>query len=83
MIFTTQAGHIIDTDKDLTATERHVLQKLFLWESMASSIQEFRDKKKAALQKGWNNSGPVKQSDALKKIIRDLESRVSFRLKKS
>ena len=83
MIITTQDGQHFDTNQDLTASERHVLQKLFLWESMASSLQEFREKKKAALSKGWNNSGPVEQSEALKKIIRHLETKVTLRLKTS
>jgi hypothetical protein len=83
MIITTKSGQQFDTNLDLTASERHVLQKLFLWESMASSLQEFREKKKAALSKGWNNSGPVEQSEALKKIIRHLEGKVTLRLKTS
>lgn len=81
MIITTQNGQQFDTNQDLTASERHVLQKLFLWESMASSLQEFKEKKKAALSKGWNNSGAVDQSDALKKIILDLEAKVARRSK--
>jgi hypothetical protein len=83
MIITTKTGQQFDTNQDLTAGERHVLQKLFLWESMASSVQEFREKKKAALSRGWNNSGPVEQSEALKRIILDLEAKVAFRLKTS
>ncbi len=83
MIITTKGGQSFDTDKDLTAPERHILQKLFLWESMSHSLEEFREKKKAALSKGWNNSGPVYESDALKDIIRHLEAKVSLRLNKS
>ena len=83
MIITTKTGQQFDTNEDLTAGERHVLQKLFLWESMASSLQEFREKKRTALSKGWNNSGPVEQSEALKKIILDLEAKVALRLKRS
>jgi len=82
MIITTKNGQTFDTNRDLTAAERHILQKLFLWESMASSVQEFREKKKEALLKGWNNSGPVKQGGALQKIVRHLETKVSLRLKK-
>lgn len=74
-------GQSFDTETDLTAQERHVLQKLFLWKSMASSIEEFRGKKEEALQKGWNRSGPVRESDALKAIVRDLEEKVSLRLR--
>lgn len=81
MIITTKDGKSFNTATDLTAPERHILQKLFLWESMASSLQEFRDKKEEALFKGWNNSGPVTESPALKGIIIDLERKVSLRLR--
>ncbi|MBW1916047.1 MAG: hypothetical protein JRI86_14120 [Deltaproteobacteria bacterium] len=80
MIITTKDGKSIDTEKDLTAPERHILQKLFLWESMATSINEFTDQKKVALLKGWNNSGPIEESTALKHIIMDLEKKVATRL---
>jgi hypothetical protein len=80
MIIHTTDGKTIDTETDLTAPERHILQKLFLWKSLASSLQQFREKKEAALNKGWNNSGPVSESQALKSIITDLEEKVSVRL---
>lgn len=81
MIITTDDGKSFDTETDLTAPERHILQKLFLWKSMATSLQEFRKKKEDALIKGWNNSGPISEGQALKSIIRDLEKKVSIRLK--
>ena len=80
MIITTKDGESFDTETDLTAPERHILQKLFLWKSMAASLQEFREKKEDALVKGWNDSGPIGESQALKIIIRDLEEKVSIRL---
>ena len=80
MIITTREGQLFDTNRDLEAAERHVLQKLFLWESMASSLDQFREKKKEALLKGWNNSGPINASQALKSIIGHLEEKVSARL---
>ena len=80
MIIATKDGKSFDTQKDLTAPERHILQKLFLWESMASNLRQFREKKDEALIKGWNNSGPIQESMALKAIIRDLEEKVSTRL---
>lgn len=80
MIISTTEGESFKTETDLTASERHVLQKLILWEAMAPSLQEFRKKKEEALRKGWNNSGPVNESPALKSIIRDLERKVSIRL---
>lgn len=81
MIFTTKNGKDIDTERDLTAPERHILQKLFLWRSMASSLLEFREKTDEALRKGWNNSGPVTGSQALKFVINTLEEQVSKRLR--
>jgi hypothetical protein len=81
VIITTEDGKSFDTETDLTAPERHILQKLFLWESMASTLDQFREKKDLALFKGWNNSGPIQESPALKRIIKDLERKVSVRLK--
>ena len=80
MIIATEDGRSFDTETDLTAPERHILQKLFLWGSMASSLQQFREKKEEALRRGWNNSGPIQESVTLKMIIRDLEKKVSLRL---
>ena len=82
MIITTEDGKSYDTETDLTAPERHILQKLFLWESLASTLDQFREKKDQALFKGWNNSGPIQESPALKRIIKDLERKVSVRLKR-
>ena len=72
----------IDTDKDLTASERHILQKLFLWESLVDNLEEFRKKRDEAFQSGWNNSGPVKPSNNLILIIKELESRIVKRISK-
>lgn len=83
MIITTRDGKSFDTETDLTAPERHVLQKLFLWETMAGSLAEFQGKKDEALLKGWNNSGPVHGSTALREIIKESERKVSERLSKS
>jgi len=80
MIITTRNGRSFDTDRDLTAPERHILQKLFAWESMAISLEHFRDKKEEALRKGWNNSGPIRESAAFEIILRDMESNVMARL---
>lgn len=82
MIITTSGGRAFDTQKDLTAPERHVLQKLFAWQDMADSVEQFREKKDEALRKGWNNSGPIKASIALKFIIKHMENKVIDRLKK-
>lgn len=80
MIITTKNGQSFDTETDLTAPERHILQKLFLWESMASSLHEFRSKKEEAFLKGWNHSGPIRESRTLKQIIGDREEKVTNRL---
>jgi hypothetical protein len=81
MIITTKSGRHFDTASDLIAEERHILQKLIIWKSMASSIEEFRQKKKEAMLKGWNNSGPIQESEALKIIIADMEEQVILRLR--
>jgi hypothetical protein len=80
MIIQTETGQSFDTDRDLSAPERHVLQKLFAWGSLAGSLKQFREKRDEALQKGWNNSGPVRQSAALNAIIRDLEKKLISRI---
>ncbi|MDY6881553.1 MAG: hypothetical protein V2J25_12295 [Desulfatiglans sp.] len=80
MIFTTKDGQSFDTDKDLTAEERHVLQKLVIWETMASSLDEFRERTKEAFKRGWNGSGPVVESRALKLILEELEQKVLLRV---
>ena len=79
MIITTRNGTSFDTDRDLTAPERHIVQKLFAWESLVTSLEQFRQKKEDALRKGWNNSGPVTESVALRIIIQDLEKKVKER----
>jgi len=81
MIITARNGKTFDTDRDMTAPERHILQKLMIWESMASSVDEFRLKTKEAMLRGWNNSGPVQESDALKSIVADMEEKVVLRLR--
>ncbi len=81
MIMTTRNGRCFNTDTDLSAEERHILQKLIMWKSMASSVDQFRQKKKEAMLKGWNNSGPIRESEALKTIIADMEEQVILRLK--
>ena len=82
MIITTRSGRSYNTETDLNAPERHILQKLFIWESLASSLEFFRQKKQEALLKGWNHSGPIREREALKAIIADLEEKVILRLKR-
>jgi len=80
MIISMKNGRAFDTDKDLTAPERHVLQKLFAWEALADSIEQFREKKAEALEKGWNHSGAVKAGPAFQAITREMERKVMKRL---
>lgn len=80
MIYTTREGESFDTDKDFSAPERHVLQKLILWKEIAPSVEAFRRKKQEALLKGWGDSGPVPESRNLKILIQDLEEQVARRL---
>ncbi len=81
MIITTNHGKTIDTAKDLTSEERHILQKLFAWKAVADSLTQFREIKERAMQVGWNNSGPVQESRTLKIIIQQLEKELILRLK--
>lgn len=83
MIIKTKNGKGFDTDRDLTAPERHILQKLFAWEAMSESVLQFREKKKKALYDGWNGSGPVAPGPALKAICKDMEKKVATRLQKT
>jgi hypothetical protein len=80
LIITLWNGLSVDTERDLGAAERHILQKLFIWKAMAGSIEEFREKKRRALELGWNNSGPVEESPRLRMVIEDLERQVTARL---
>lgn len=80
MIFTFKTGRSFDTERDLTAPERHILQKLLIWEAMASSLETFRQKKQQAFQKGWNQSGPIRESEVMKTIVAVLEEKVVLRL---
>ncbi len=80
MIIATRSGKSFDTDRDLSAAERHILQKLFIWEALASSLEQFREKEKQAMLKGWNDSGPIQTSEAMRTILADLEQRVVLRL---
>ncbi|MCK4766923.1 MAG: hypothetical protein KAS28_00950 [Desulfobacula sp.] len=82
MIITIDSGKIIDTAKDLTSEERHILQKLFAWKTIAESLTQFRKIKNRAMKMGWNNSGPVQESRTLKIIIQHLEKELILRLQK-
>lgn len=70
----------IDTDRDLSAEERHVLQKLFCWKHLVDSVAQFRQKKESALIVGWNNSGPIRESRALALVVQQMEKEIRLRL---
>ena len=80
MIITTATGRTFDTDRDLTAAERHILQKLFLWKEMAVSVKQFRAEQAKAFERGWSGSGPVMASPVMAIIISDMEKRLVARL---
>jgi hypothetical protein len=82
MIIEIKTGKAFDTERDLTAPERHILQKLLIWEFLASSPEEFRQKKTEALIKGWNGSGPIPERETMKAIVADMEEKVILRLRK-
>lgn len=80
MIITLENGKSFDSETDLTPPERHILQKLLFWCSMADSIEVFQEKKRVALKKGWNHSGPILESQNLRQILFDLEKRILKRI---
>ena len=81
MRYTTEKGETFDLENDFSSPERHILQKLLIWQEMATSIEIFRRKKAEALEAGWNNSGPIREGRALRCVTQDLEERVARRLK--
>jgi hypothetical protein len=81
MIIQIDGGAEVDTDRDLSAEERHVLQKLFGWKTMVDSVAQFRQKTASALFVGWNNSGPIRETKALALVIGQLEKELRLRLK--
>jgi hypothetical protein len=81
VILVIENGTSIDTETDLSAEERHVLQKLFLWKDMADSLDQFRQKARQAIQRGWNHSGPIPVSANLGVVLQDLEKKVIRRLR--
>lgn len=71
----------IDTDRDFSAAERHVLQKLFGWKTLVDSLEMFRIKKKSALTMGWNGSGPIRETPNMLLVVQQLERELLVRLK--
>lgn len=69
----------IDTDV-LSSEERHILQKLLCWKVIDQSLDQFREHTERAFAKGWNNSGPVRRSEVLSKVITQMEKELRTRL---
>ena len=71
----------IDTDRDLSSEERHILQKLLCYKHFVNSVAEFREKKETAFRVGWNNSGPIRESEAMARVAIQLEKDLQVRLR--
>lgn len=80
MLFQLSQWESIDT-ADLTSEERHILQKLVLWQSSVRSLDEFHTHTQKALSNGWNRSGPVPRSRNLDRILAAMEANIIRRLK--
>ncbi len=65
---------------DLSVTEQHILQQLLLCKDHVGSVEEFRIRKEQALSEGWNGSGPLRESEVLSAMVRDLEEKLAQRL---
>lgn len=83
MIILTKNGNAYDTEKDLTAPERHILQKLLIWKDLAVDLNQFRQKTRQAFNLGWNNSGPISPGTAMVTIVSDLDEKVRIRMGKT
>ncbi len=81
MIITLSTGREIDTETDLSAEERHIVQKLYAWASVIDSIETFRDKRTQAVEAGWNDSGPVVERNVMREILKDIEKELSAKFK--
>ena len=70
----------IDTERDLSSAEKHILQKLLCYKVYAQSVAEFRQKKEKAFRVGWNESGPVRETPIMAKVAEQLEAELRLRL---
>lgn len=80
MSWSTNSRSLIDTSHDLSAMERHILEKLLLWKDSVTSVSELRGKKATALRDGWNNSEPIRETSLFNSIFKKLEEQVAQRL---
>ncbi|MDD9301373.1 MAG: hypothetical protein HUK40_03105 [Desulfobacter sp.] len=79
MIICCDNGRQVDTSR-LSPEERHIIQKLLAWNSLADSVAMFQEKIQAALAAGWNDSGPVARTPGLSLVIDHLEKKLRNRL---
>lgn len=70
----------IDTERDLSSAEKHILQKLLCYKIYVGSVAEFRQKKETAFRVGWNDSGPVRESPTMARVAEQLETELRLRL---
>ncbi len=82
MIIPCENAESIDTAL-LSPEERHIIQKLLAWQSLAQSLSFFREKTASALAVGWNASGPISKTRALEQVIHHLETELRQRLDKT
>lgn len=80
MIIPIDNNRDVDTDRELSSEERHVLQKLLCYKAIVESVDEFRLHKKKAYSVGWNSSGPITESPALALIVQQMEKDLINRL---
>jgi len=71
----------IDTDRDLSSAERHILQKLLCYKFYVGSVEEFRQKKERAFRVGWSDSGPVRETPVMARVAEQLEAELLRRLR--
>jgi len=76
MIITLKSGERINTETDLSAAERHIIQKLMIWKTIVTSEEAFAEKIRKALAAGWNGSGPVRPGPAASKIISEFKDEI-------
>lgn len=81
MIILCRNGEKVDTAR-LSPEERHVIQKLLAWQSLAESLDFFKEKTSKALADGWNGSGPLSRTRALDLVIASLETDLIKKLAK-
>lgn len=70
----------IDTERDLSSAEKHILQKLLCYQVFVGSVAEFRQKKETAYRVGWNDSGPVRETALMARVAEQLETELRLRL---